>query len=148
MRRRTGGILWAITIVYLVAQPTAALGWTRTGQGRPYSWTGDCISDLGAVSCTGGASSTAVCSPWHAVMDAGFVITGLLGLAGLRTRPALGVWTLVCAVASLIGAGLFFSGEHGALGTGGAERLADYPFVLWVLTVGFAVLVSKRIPTG
>lgn len=51
----------------------------------PYSLVGSTISDLGARTCTTVAypsGPVAVCSPWHAAVNAGFVVGGLLLAVG------------------------------------------------------------------
>jgi hypothetical membrane protein len=52
---------------------------------RGLSLRSDTISDLGATVC-----SAATCSPWHAALNASFVLTGVLFAAGaLLLRPSL-----------------------------------------------------------
>jgi hypothetical membrane protein len=56
----------------------------------PYSLSGNYISDLGSTACgpfTLGTYHANVCSPLHDVMNATFVVSGLLTLAG-----AVGTW--------------------------------------------------------
>ncbi len=55
------------------------IGW-RT----PFSLTRNYISDLGNTACAPfpPGSSTMVCSPWHAAMNASFVFTGILIVLG------------------------------------------------------------------
>jgi hypothetical membrane protein len=73
------GWSWVLApIVFLLAQLFTALGWSR-----PYSWATNNISDLGVTSCGPWPSGQRyVCSPWHAVMNVGFVLTGLLIVSG------------------------------------------------------------------
>jgi len=72
----------------IVAQLVVAARWEI-----PYDLTRNTISDLGAVGCgTLGAAGgpVEVCSPWHAGMNASFVVIGtLLAAGGLLAAPAL-----------------------------------------------------------
>ena len=72
-----GALLVVATLQYVVAQIIAAAAWSV-----PYSWTKDYISDLGVTTCGlvnlphGGTAQ--ICSPLHAVMNASFVLSGVL----------------------------------------------------------------------
>jgi hypothetical membrane protein len=80
-----GGACWALTVVFFVGQAVVQAASTV-----PYSLTGNYISDLGNTACgpfTVAAYHADVCSPLHGVMNAAFVVTGLLTLAG-----AIGTW--------------------------------------------------------
>ncbi|MFI6791761.1 DUF998 domain-containing protein [Nonomuraea sp. NPDC050383] len=80
MAARIGAAIWIVAAVqFFVAQLVAEYGW-RT----PYSWAANNISDLGNVHCQIWDASRPryVCSPLHAVMNAGFVVHGVLLLAG------------------------------------------------------------------
>ena len=74
-------------VQYALAQVVAAWAWPTR-----YRWSANSISDLGNTACGGfsvphGATSY-VCSPWHAVMNASFVVSGLLLIVGvLLLRP-------------------------------------------------------------
>ncbi len=78
-RRATwGGVLLIVgTVQYAVAQLVAAAAWST-----PYSLSRNYISDLGVTVCGtvnlphGGTEQ--VCSPWHAVMNASFILSGIL----------------------------------------------------------------------
>jgi hypothetical membrane protein len=84
-----GGVCWMLSLEFFVGQAVAQAAW-RT----PYSLIDNPISDLGSTSCSYrldrlGASRTYVCSPWHALMNGSFIITGALLLLGLYfTRHA------------------------------------------------------------
>jgi hypothetical membrane protein len=65
--QRAGVLAWALRPAYLVVEIGVAVTATT------YSFTGDTVSDLGAVSCT-----EAVCSPGHGVMNGAFVVFGAL----------------------------------------------------------------------
>jgi len=80
-RTRVGAVLLVLgTVQFLVAHLVVQSAWPV-----PYSWAGDYISDLGAVTC-----APDVCSPWHAVMNTAFVLQGLLLIAG--TLLTAGAW--------------------------------------------------------
>jgi hypothetical membrane protein len=76
-----GGACWAVGVVqYAVAQIVAAEAWTR-----PYSLKNNYISDLGNTACgmfhVPHGTPYYVCSPSHAVMNASFIIFGVLTIA-------------------------------------------------------------------
>ena len=77
-----GGSLYIVAVAqYLVAQFHVAQAWNP-----PYDWSNDYISDLGNTACAMFAlprgAPTYVCSPRHALMNAAFVASGALLLAG------------------------------------------------------------------
>jgi hypothetical membrane protein len=78
--RRRGAWLWVCCLQYFAAEAIAAAGFHGE-----YSFRRNFISDLGALSCGGGAG----CSPLHALMNVSFVIQGVLIFAG-----AVVVWPL------------------------------------------------------
>jgi hypothetical membrane protein len=73
-----GGGSWILTLLYFVAQAVAQAAW-RT----PYSLIDNRVSDLGNTQCGRTLANTYICSPFHAVMNATFVLTGVLILIGL-----------------------------------------------------------------
>ena len=75
---RMQAVLWCLCVQFFVAEQIARLGWTL-----PYSFARNYISDLGATVCT-----SLVCSPRHALMNASFVLQGLL-IAGGRWRAGV-----------------------------------------------------------
>lgn len=91
MRASTlGGALYvAATFQYAVAQIVVAASWNP-----PYEWFNNYISDLGNTACGMFAvphgTPAFVCSPLHAVMNASFVLSGLLVIAG--TGLLWGAW--------------------------------------------------------
>jgi hypothetical membrane protein len=190
--RRWGGALWIGCLQFFVAEAVAAAGFAGS-----YSYRRNYISDLGALSCGVG------CSPLHGLMNASFVLQGVLIFAGALvvwplfprgalSRLALGLvaasglgvaivglapedaapgWhyfgaaenLLLCnAGAALLGVALLREGASRAvglvsltfgliglaglgglalghdfgLGLGGVERVADYPFPLWIAGMG------------
>lgn len=105
-----GGFLWIVAAVqYFVAQFVVAAQWHP-----PYSWRDNYISDLGNTAC-GPFMSNHVCSPLAGLMNASFVVAGLLTIAGVGlqrlTWPATGLasvgallWILAGAGKALVGA--------------------------------------------
>jgi hypothetical membrane protein len=78
-----GGALWIVaTLQYAVVQVVVAAAWHHP----PYRWLGNLISDLGNTACGQFAvphgTTSYVCSPLHGTMNASFVVTGLLTIAG------------------------------------------------------------------
>jgi hypothetical membrane protein len=107
-----GAACWVLTLVFLVGQAVA-----QAASKAPYSLTRSYISDLGATGCgplTVATYHAYVCSPLHDVMNAAFVISGLLTLLGaIATRHAwprrrLTSWGLVFL--ALAGAGQILVG--------------------------------------
>ena len=77
--RRTGPLLWLAAVQFFVAQFIVANAWpTAFNIATRY------ISDLGNTSCGPypNPSSPVVCSPWHSVMNASFIIIGITMSAG------------------------------------------------------------------
>jgi hypothetical membrane protein len=76
-RNKIGPILWACCFQYFLAEAICAHGYAG------YSLSGNFISDLGVVHCR-----PDLCSPLHAVMNASFMLQGLLIFFGaLLIRP-------------------------------------------------------------
>jgi hypothetical membrane protein len=112
-RIRTGGVVWALSVQFFVAQAVVQSAWTT-----PFSLAHNYISDLGNTTCglyPRGAGRY-VCSPWHAGMNASFVLQGLIMAAGMmlvRTAfPAgmarlAGSFLLVAAGLGNVAVGLF-----------------------------------------
>jgi hypothetical membrane protein len=190
--RRRGGALWVGCLQFFVAEAIAAAGFAGS-----YSFRRNTISDLGALSCGAG------CSPLHGLMNASFVLQGvlifagafvvwplfprgalsrlalglvaasglgvaivglapedsapgwhylgaaenllfcnagatLLGVALLRegTSRAVGLLSLAFGLIGLAGLGGLAAGHDFGLGVGGVERVAAYPFPLWIAGMG------------
>jgi hypothetical membrane protein len=105
-----GGCAWILTLLYFVGQIIAQAAW-RT----PYSMIDSRVSDLGSTACGTTVANTYVCSPLHVVMNATFVLTGVLILVGLaltrsvwprRRLTTAGLIMLVVAGAGTILVGL------------------------------------------
>jgi hypothetical membrane protein len=71
-RTKWGGFCWTFCLQYFAAEAAAVAGW-RGG----YSFHDNYISDLGALSCVSSG-----CSPLHALMNASFLLQGVLISAG------------------------------------------------------------------
>jgi hypothetical membrane protein len=77
-----GACLWLLTLQYFVCEAVAISGWRGS-----YSLSRNYISDLGAIGCdvvAAGLTETTgrVCSPLHALMNASFLLQGLLITCG------------------------------------------------------------------
>ncbi|GAA1655189.1 DUF998 domain-containing protein [Actinoplanes couchii] len=86
LRFRVGAWCWtAAAPLFLVVNVVVGWRWRDPG----FSWAVHNVSDLGNVGC-GVWAGRAVCSPWHAAMNTGMLVTALLLLAGafLLTRYA------------------------------------------------------------
>lgn len=98
-----GAVCWlAAPLVLVAAHLTAQVAWSA-----PFSWARNNISNLGHVSCVWFAQRY-VCSPWHAVMNVGFISTGLLIIAGTVFTLSTWAhsWTARTAAVLIAGAGL------------------------------------------
>ncbi len=79
---KVGATLWIFSLQYFLAEAVAISGWPGS-----YSLSGNYISDLGALGCgarAGGVADAAesVCSPLHALMNASFLLQGVLIICG------------------------------------------------------------------
>jgi hypothetical membrane protein len=75
--RYIGAILWVLCVQFFVAEQFVRNAWTT-----PYSWSANYISDLGAAYCTNRPVGY-VCSPLHSVMNASFILQGVLITVGV-----------------------------------------------------------------
>jgi hypothetical membrane protein len=110
---RLGAFIWILAVQFFIAQFIVQLAWTT-----PYSLMTNYISDLGNTTCGfyPTDSNMYVCSPWHAWMNASFILLGIIILLGTalvrrafpsgRTR-AVGLVLLALAGSGLIAVGLF-----------------------------------------
>jgi len=105
---RLGPILWLLCFQYFVAEQTARFAWKI-----PYSFKTNFISDLGAVRCTLSGPDP-VCSPLHALMNASFVLQGLLiffgSILNRKLFPPGRLVTLAMALIAASGAGVLLVG--------------------------------------
>ncbi len=92
-----GALCWLLCLQYFAAEAAAASAW-----GGSYGYAHDFISDLGAVGC--GAQ---ICSPWHGLMNASFVLQGLLIVAGALA------WIGAAPKGALARVGLALTGASG-----------------------------------
>ena len=110
---RIGAAVWLLAIQFFISQFVVQSAWTT-----PFSVTENYISDLGNTACGPypAGSRMYVCSPWHALMNASFIILGLTILLGAvlirgAFRPgrmrAVGLSLVVLAGLGLIAVGLF-----------------------------------------
>lgn len=83
IRMLAGSICWLAGLQWFIAQAVTQAAWTT-----PYSLARNSLSDLGATRCFSepvsvlNPDSTYICSPLHALMNASYVLFGLLVLAG------------------------------------------------------------------
>jgi hypothetical membrane protein len=124
--RALGAVLWASSIQFFVAQVIVALRWDT-----PYSLAARYISDLGNTACAPypAGSSTFVCSPWYAGMNASFLFLGATMAAGAalvatafrpgRARTS-GLLLIALAGLGVLLVGLFPENENIAAHTAGA----------------------------
>jgi hypothetical membrane protein len=100
-----GAVAWLLAAQFFVAQVVVASAWTA-----PFSLRTNVISDLGNTSCGPypNASSPFVCSPWHAAMNASFIIVGITMAAGaVLARGAFRAgWRRDLAIALFVAAGI------------------------------------------
>jgi hypothetical membrane protein len=154
--RRWGGALWVGCLQFFVSEAVAATGFVGA-----YSYRRNYISDLGALSCSAG------CSPLHGLMNASFVLQGVLIFAGafvvwpLFLRGALSQLALGLVAASGLGVALVgLAPEDSAPGwhyLGAAENLlfcnagaallgvallreGEAPRVVGLLSLGFGLI--------
>lgn len=66
----------------------------------------------------------------------------LLGVALLRDNRAAGVVSLAAGLLGLAGVAALASGAHFGLGPGGVERVAAYPFPLWIAGMGAWIMAG------
>jgi len=108
---RRGAFIWVLAIQFFIAQIIVQSAWTT-----PFSLTANYISDLGNTACGPYpvGSSMYVCSPWHAGMNASFIVQGLIILVGValifRAFPAGRTRTLGLVLLALAGPGSILVG--------------------------------------
>ncbi|MDB5670493.1 MAG: hypothetical protein JWO25_1452 [Alphaproteobacteria bacterium] len=130
------GTLWLVAgILFLAAEAIAAAGFPD------YSYAIDYISELG-IPCGGGAGAGQICSPRAAVMNAGFIVSGILFVLGAlaftraaRTRGKAGAFLLL-PLASIHAIGLVLVGLVHA----GSREIAAGTYPLHVIGAGMAIL--------
>ncbi|MCW6508125.1 DUF998 domain-containing protein [Lichenifustis flavocetrariae] len=130
-RNAAGAIVLVACGQYLVAEGIAAAAWREP----PYSYLNNYISDLGVTACGGNGP----CSPLHAVMNIGFLLSGVLAIAAalllapLWMRPGWGLALAALAALHGIGSiivGLVHSEPGAAHGTPHLHVLGAYAAIL------------------
>jgi hypothetical membrane protein len=110
-RIRIGSFLWASSIQFFIAQVIAALNWAT-----PYSLVTRYISDLGNTACAAYpiGSTIQVCSPWHFVMNASFIVLGVTMASGavlmVRAFRSGGLSTIGLGLIAVAGFGVLLVG--------------------------------------
>src|SRR5262245_31530718 len=115
---RLGAIIWMLAVQFFIAQAVVQSAWTT-----PFSLKQNFISDLGNTTCAPYPldSTSYVCSPWHAWMNASFIVLGLtilFGCALVRTAfprgfaRLAGLTLLALAGIGIIAVGLFPENER------------------------------------
>lgn len=115
---RVGAIIWMFAIQFFIAQAVVQSAWTT-----PFSLTQNFISDLGNTTCAPYPldSTSYVCSPWHAWMNASFILLGLTVLFGSAllhsTFPrgwgrVIGLMLLAWAGIGIIAVGVYPENEN------------------------------------
>src|SRR5215211_640390 len=146
-----GAVVWMLAIQFFIAQIIVQAAWTT-----PFSLTANFISDLGNTTCGlySVASNMYVCSPWHAWMNASFIMLGVIILVGAaliyRAFPAGRMRTVGLVLLALAGpgeilVGLFPENVNLTPHTIGAAA----HFVsgnLGIVVLGIALAVSRRLP--
>ncbi|GAB3302581.1 DUF998 domain-containing protein [Epidermidibacterium keratini] len=154
--RRTalGAWLLVATVQYLIAEAVTAVSWSPVG----YSYARNYISDLGVPECL--TLDRTVCSPLWFVMDASFVVQGIITfvalvlLARLVPRgwriPVVGLGVIYCVGIVIVG---LFPGSTAEVIGGSAFRatmhslgalLAILGGNVWALVAGVALLPRWR----
>ena len=106
-----GALIWTLAIQFFIAQAIVQAAWTT-----PFSLSANYISDLGNTSCGPYPidSNMYVCSPWHAWMNASFIVQGVIILAGIAlisgAFPAGRARTIGMALLALAGPGSILVG--------------------------------------
>ena len=137
--RATPGIIaGAIALIvgpvqYMVAETVAAAAWRTPA----YSYAQNFISDLGAPNC-GTFQGRDICSPLHNVMNAGFVIQGILfavagillfGLFDGKTRYAFLAVALIAGVGFVM-VGTFHAGPQSTTASFTLHFVGAFPSLL------------------
>src|SRR6266545_4266427 len=83
---RLGALAWVFgTLQFFVCHLIVQFAWQP-----PYSWSRNNVSDLGNVYCgPWGDNARYVCSPLHNLMNASFIVHGILLVAGVLLLRAL-----------------------------------------------------------
>lgn len=156
------GVVWIGAIQFFIAQIVVQWRWTT-----PFSLADHYISDLGNTTCgVYAGSGLYVCSPWHAVMNASFVLQGVIIAVGAslarsalaRGWPGAGVGVLLwITAAGMVGVGVFpedvnnrahvlsagtqfITGNTAMVVFGSASRSSVRWRALWRVSIGLGVV--------
>ena len=146
---RRGAIVWVLAIQFFIAQIIVQAAWTT-----PFSLTANYISDLGNTACAPYplGSNMYVCSPWHALMNASFIVQGVIILVGIvliyRAFPAGRTRTIGLVLLALAGPGSILVGLF-------PENVSSTPHTigaaahfisgnLGIAVLGIAIAVTRR----
>jgi hypothetical membrane protein len=137
-----GALLWTLSVAFFMTQAIAQAAFSP-----PFDLATNLISDLGNTACT-----PDLCSPLHGLVNATFVIVGVLHVAGAfatyeawprRSLSPVGLGLIAVAGCGLIMAGLAPENEQGGLHAVGA--LAGLISLnLAMLSLGWAILEARR----
>ncbi|PXX52683.1 putative membrane protein [Nocardia tenerifensis] len=152
-RVRTGAGLLVLTVTYYIAELVVGGRWSAA---HPYSWADNMISDLGVPECFGdmarygAATPRYICSPWHALMSAEFVLLGVLVFAAalllvpLLPKTVAGQSIPVLAAINCVGMVLVgvFPGSAGEVPGGNQLRAVLHPAGAYLeLLSGLAIMI-------
>jgi hypothetical membrane protein len=149
-RTVVGAGCWTLTVAYLLVQPVVAAAWPT-----PYDLATNTISDLGVTGCGDFRQFddrvVYACSPRHALMNAVFVLVGVLTAAGAvltraiwprRRLTSVGVAFVVLAGVGAILLGLAPTNVNPA--AHGAGALLQVPGAAGPLLLGVAAWRTQR----
>ncbi|MFE7802863.1 DUF998 domain-containing protein [Nocardia sp. NPDC057440] len=153
--RKAGATLLILTISYYIVELIVAARWPEP---HAYSWSQNMISDLGVPECLGDTrryddstlSSRYICSPWHALMSAEFVLLGILLLAAaILLSPMLPKTPLGKALPYLAGINCLgivlvgtFPGSSGEIPGGSHVRAALHPLGAYLELLSGIVIMA------
>jgi hypothetical membrane protein len=157
---RLGAAVWILAIQFFIAQFVVQSAWTT-----PFSLTKNYISDLGNTVCGPDPAhlSMYICSPWHAWMNASFILLGLtafLGAVLIRGAFRGRMWVAGLSLVALAGLGLIVVGlfpenvniEAHKIGAGGEFVSGNLGLVAlgaaMVLATSWSVLAVYSIASG
>jgi hypothetical membrane protein len=144
-----GAVVWMLAIQFFIAQIIVQAAWMT-----PFSLTANYISDLGNTACGPYpvASNMYVCSPWHAWMNASFVMLGVIILVGAAliypAFPAGRVRTVGLVLLALAGPGEILVGlfpENVNITPHSIGAAAHFiSGNLGIVVLGIAIAVTRR----
>ena len=148
---RIGAIAWIASIQFFLVQAVVQSAWTT-----PYSLLTNYISDLGNTVCAPYplGSANYVCSPWHAAMNASFILVGLTTMGGAvllrRALEASRAWWCGIGLVVIAGAGFVLVGlfpENVSLPPHKAGATMQFVWGnIGLVILGCALLRARRAP--